>query len=122
MRARIHVCYTPELLEQISRQERDDGILGRDDLVGYVGVLRKHPVFVVTVALRQLLVHENGTRWAGLAFGGEEGLDGEGGDALPPDRPFAGLLHRRLRRSEHARTRGWGKRWEQKAKMRADKP
>lgn len=92
-----HVGDPPKLLEQVPREESDDGVLGRDDLVRSVLVLLEHLVFLVVIVVRQGFVNEDGARGPRGALAGEKVLDAPVGQLVVPAHEvgaFCGGRHR----------------------------
>lgn len=61
-----HVGYPPKLLEQVPRQKGDDGVLGRNDLVGRVDMLGPDATFAIEVVRGQVLIGIYGPGGTGL--------------------------------------------------------
>lgn len=64
----LHIGYTPELLEQVSGNEREDGVLGGDNLVRSILCPLQNLALCIKELWRQLLVdvdiaRSTGRRW-----------------------------------------------------------
>lgn len=70
-----HVGYSSKLLQQIPREEGDDGVLGGDDLVRVINVLFLDLALLIFVACGEILVDDNGARWTWEFLPGEEVFD-----------------------------------------------
>lgn len=80
------VCDAAELLEEIAGEKGDDGVLGRDDLVGAEDVLLLDAVLVVVILCRDGFVDEDGAGGPGPPRLCEEGLDIEVDERVVPHR------------------------------------
>ena len=65
------ICYSPELLKKISRDERYDRVFGCNDLVSCVEVFLLYPALLVVAVLREVLVDEDGSGRADRTFARE---------------------------------------------------
>lgn len=84
-----HVGYAPELLEEISGEKCDDGVLGGDDLVGRVYVLLLDPALCVEIVRGQVLVDIDAAGRSWLLFAGEKGADLECCELFVPEGELA---------------------------------
>ena len=79
-----HVRDAAELFEEVSREEGEDCVLGRDDLVSSIEVIFLDPVFVVIIIVWEGLVDEDGARGSRRTNAGEDVLDAPACEAVVP--------------------------------------
>lgn len=66
-----HVGYSSKLLQQVPREESDDGVLGGNDLVRWIDVLLLDLALVGLVVCREILMDDDGARGAWESLPGE---------------------------------------------------
>lgn len=81
----VHICYTPKLLEQVAGEKSDEGILGGDNLVRGVDVVREDIALCIVVVVGEVFVDKDGAGRARLFLAGEEVLDLELGELVVPN-------------------------------------
>ena len=102
-----HISNTPELFQHIPRQERQDRVLGRDDLVAVVHMLSLDFSFMIQIILWEVFVDMDCARGAWGPLGREEILDLEIFQAFKPDDQQIRLA-RRGRHGEKNEEKGEG--------------